>query len=63
MIITALSRKEALDAQDWLKASGYQYKGSYFWSEEWKKGDHVIYLHKGFNRNGGIESDWQKYVA
>lgn len=63
MIITALSKSEAITIQDWLEASGYTYRASYFWSEEWKKGDHTIYLHKGYDRNGRVESDWQKYVA
>ena len=63
MIITALSRAEAVSISEWLIASGYTYKASYYWSEEWKKGDHFIYLHKGYNRHGEVESDWQKYVA
>lgn len=63
MIITALSIKEANMITDWLKSTGYEYKASYFWSQEWEKDGHVIYLHKGFRKNGDTECDWQKYTA
>ena len=46
MIITATSNKEAKEAKKVLAALGYKYKYSIYWSEEWNKGDKVVFLHK-----------------
>lgn len=63
MIITATNATEAKITREWLKAMGFTYKYSLYWSEEWQKGDRVIFLHKGYNKRGEIMDDWRSYVA
>lgn len=63
MIITATSNKEAKEVKKVLVALGYKYKYSIYWSEEWNKGDKVVFLHKGYNNRGDINPEWRGYVA
>ena len=63
MIITATSHTEATETKTVLKALGYTYKMSVFWSEEWRKDDKVIFLHKGYDKNGKLNNEWRAYVA
>ena len=63
MIITATSQKEALNVKEWLRAMGFKYKMSIYWSEEWRKDDKVIFLHKGYDKNGKLNPEWRGYVA
>lgn len=63
MIITATNATEARNSREWLKAMGFTYKCSIYWSEEWRKDDQVIFLHKGYDNNGRLNSEWRQYVA
>lgn len=62
MIITATSEKDAHRVKRWLKRNKYEYKYSVYWSEEWRRGEEVIFLHKGYDSRGRINEDWRGYT-
>lgn len=63
MIITAMNKEEAKKAMKWLKAIGFSYKTSIYWSQEWRKGNEVVFLHRGYLANGKPSGDWRKYAS
>lgn len=46
MIITVRNETESQIAKDMIKKAGYEYAMSYFWTQEWRKDERVILLHK-----------------
>lgn len=68
MIMTATSRKEAIQIEKWLSDNGFTYKGSLWYSQEWHKDDVVIFLHKGYDKEERPFYEWEQkmkgdYVA
>ncbi len=62
MIITATSRNEAVKMEQWLADSGYTYKGSLWYSQEWVREDEHVFLHKGYNNNDRVYHEWEAYM-
>ena len=63
MIITVMSAEEAKKTTQLLKAIGYSYRMSVYWSQEWRKDNEVVFLHRGYLANGKAAGDWQKYAS
>lgn len=61
MIITATSYKESHAVKSLLKTLGFEYRGSIYWPEEWRKDDTIVYVHKGYH-NGQVNHEWRAYM-
>ena len=46
MIITVRNETESEIARDMIKRAGYEFAMSYFYTQEWRKEEKVILLHK-----------------
>ena len=62
MIITAVSSRDAIEARRWLEENGYSYKYSLYWSEEWRRDESVVFLHKGYSENDTMNHEWRAYT-
>lgn len=58
MIMVATNKNDVIRMTEMLKSMGYEHTG-YLWnSQEWRKDDEIIFLHKGYDKEGRTLHEW-----